>query len=111
MAKLVELSPARQAETINAYTKRSLTFRALDHCANLARQTGNWNVCVRTIHERNMTMLGKVREGYPPAVWIKGWHEIVIVNEHATLKNGDKIHVRKLCDRGYRYFPVNLKGE
>ena len=111
MAKLAELSPARQVEVINSYVERSRSIPALDACANLARSSGNWKVCESVIHERNMSMLGKTRQGYKPAVYVKGWHEIIVTNEYATLKNGKRVHARELCNRGYKYFPINLSEE
>ena len=45
MAKLAELDTIDQVKFISSHAGRALTFGALDLCANLARNTGNWNVC------------------------------------------------------------------
>ena len=111
MARLAELSTSDQVKVISAHAGRALTFDSLDLCANLARNTGNWKVCVTSIHERNMSMLGKTRQGYEPAVYVKGFHEVVVNNEYATFKSGKRVHARELCKRGYKYFPHNLSEQ
>lgn len=103
--RLKELSKEKQVQEIRSHSERALKFDALDHCANLARSHGVWKQCASAIHEQNMTILGKVREGYPPAVWKKGFHEVIVVNEHATVSDKE-IHVRQLCKRGYKFIPV-----
>ena len=103
--RLNQLSTEKQVDAIRSHSQRALKFDALDHCANLARSRGVWKQCASVIHERNMTILGKVRQGYPPAVWKKGFHEVIVVNEHVTIK-GKEIHVRQLCKRGYKFIPV-----
>lgn len=109
MTKLADLSKRQQVKAIVHYTGRSRTFRALDRCADLARQTGNWKVCVDVIHDKNMTMLGK--PGYGSATYRKGWHVVVVRDEFVKFKSGKEVHVRKLCKRGYRFVPTSKRGK
>jgi len=103
--KLAELTTEEKIVAVNSHAKRALKFSALDHCANIAREHGIWLQCANMVHERNMTLLGKTRQGYRPAVWKKGFHEVIVVNEHTTIR-GEEVHVRKLCKKGYRFIPV-----
>jgi hypothetical protein len=104
-----ELTQDEQVRGINHVAKHAVKFSELDNCANLARDIDPtwqvWKACVDTIHSRNMVMLGKTRQGFPLAVWKKGFHEVVVENEHTIIK-GKAVHVRQLCQRGYKFIPV-----
>ncbi len=100
-----ELTQDEQVRGINHVAKHTVKFSELDNCANLARSSGHWGECVDTIHRKNMVLLGKVRKGYAPALWKKGFHEVVVVNEHTKVK-GVETHVRQLCKRGYKFIPA-----
>ena len=84
---------------------KAIRFSGLDRVANTARGLNLWSQCVDTIHDRNMVMLGKTRQGYSLAVWKKGFHEVIVENEHTIIK-GKAVHVRQLCQRGYKFIPV-----
>jgi hypothetical protein len=99
--RLKDLDKVARIRVINHRARRAVTFRGLDHCANLARKHGEWSYCEPDIHERNMTMLGK--DGYGQAVYQKGWHVVIVNNEFATKADGHRIHARKLSQSGYRF--------
>ena len=107
--KFDELTQDEQISGINHVAKRAVKFSELDNCANLARDIDStrqvWRACADTIHRKNMVLLGKIRKGYAPAVWKKGFHEVIVTNEHAIVK-GKEVHVRQLCKRGYKFIPV-----
>ena len=103
--KFDELTQDEQIRGINYVAKRAVKFNELDNCAHLARSSGHWKQCVDTIHRKNMVLLGKVRQGYAPAMWKKGFHEVTVVNERATVAK-KRVHVRQLCKRGYKFIPV-----
>lgn len=109
MTKLADLPRTTQVKAIEHYTVRARNFAQLDQCATNARETGNWKLCVKVIHDRNMTMLGK--PGYGPAVYKKGWHIVIVRDEFVAFKSGKEIHVRELCKRGYRFVPTSKRGK
>ena len=59
MTSISDLNTASRVRVINSHAQRAITFRALDKCADLARENRVWNICVSHIHDRNMSMLGK----------------------------------------------------
>ena len=94
-----------QVKFLREKARKAIRFSGLDRVANTARKLKLWDQCVDTIHDRNMVMLGKTRQGYPLAVWKKGFHEVVVENEHTIIK-GRAVHVRQLCQRGYKFIPI-----
>ena len=103
--RLHDVPKERQVAFLQGKARKAIRFSGLDRVANTARKLNLWSQCVDSIHNRNMVMLGKTRQGYPLAVWKKGFHEVIIENEHTIIK-GRVVHVRQLCKRGYKFIPV-----
>lgn len=100
--RLSELNEDEQVKVIGKHIAWAENFDQLDQCADLARTNGLWNKCGGAIHVRNMLMLGKVRVGYPKALYKSEEHQVWVVNEHAEV-DGQEVHARQLCQRGYRF--------